>query len=301
MRKLMVLTAALLSAGLASPSESGAGDKPKPHKAPPGLGELHLRLGEYKFKVFTYRPKNFDPKHGPMVLTFHGQARDAEHYRDAAVKLARQCKGIVVAPLFNKEQFPGQKYVHGNVMAKGKALPESEWAFSLVPKLIEEVRKIEGRPRMPYYLLGHSGGGQFVMRLMAFTKLEPIEAVAANPGSLLFPTTDLPYPYGFGQLPDSLGGKERIKRYLAARLTLYSGTADTDRNHPKLDRSPEAEKQGPHRLARARNAFSLARKVALAEGCKCEWRHVEARGVGHNGPRMLDHPRCLVALFDRHK
>ena len=116
MQKLFILTVALLSAGLACPRESGAGDKPRPHKVPPGRGELHLRLGEVKLKVFTYRPKNFDPRHGPMVLTFHGQARDPEHYRDAAVKLARQCKGLVVAPLFDEEQFPGQKYMHGNVM-----------------------------------------------------------------------------------------------------------------------------------------------------------------------------------------
>src|SRR5262249_6438707 len=158
----------------------------------------------------------------------HGHARDAQHYRDAAEGLARHCKGIVLAPLFDEKQFPGDRYVHGNVLARGKVLPEREWTFSLVPRLIEEVRKIEGRPNMPYYLLGHSGGGQFVMRLMAFAKLRPIEAVAANPGSLLFPTTDLPYPYGFGKLPDRLGGPKRLEAFLAARLTLYSGTSDND-------------------------------------------------------------------------
>jgi hypothetical protein len=278
-----------------------AGGKPIPHEIPAGKGEILLHLGAVKVKVFTYRPKNYDPKHGPMLWIFHGHARDPQHYRDAAEEMAEHCKGIVLAPLFDEKQFPGDKYMHGNVLTRGKVLPESEWTFSLVPRMIEAVRKMEDRPNMPYYLFGHSGGGQFVMRLMAFVKLEPVEAVAANPGSLLFPTTDLPCPYGFGLLPDSLGGKERIKTYLAARLTLYSGTADTDPNHPQLDRSPEAEKQGPHRLARAHNAFSLARKVALAEGYKCAWRHVEAPGVGHDGPRMLHHPQCLVALFDRHK
>jgi hypothetical protein len=160
---------------------------------------------------------------------------------------------------------------------------------------------MEDRPNMPCYLFGHSGGGQFVMRLMAFVELGPVEAVAANPGSLLFPSTDLPYPYGFGRLPRELGSEKRIETFLAARLTLYSGTADTDTTHRALDRSAEAEKQGPHRLARAQNAFSLAQKVAKAEGWKCEWRHVEAPDVGHDGPKMLRHARCLVALFDRHK
>jgi hypothetical protein len=278
-----------------------AGGKPMPQEIPAGKGEIHLHLGEVKLKVFTYRPKDFDPEHGPMFWTFHGHARDPQHYRDAAEELARHSKGIVLAPLFDEKQFPGDKYFHGNVLAKGKALPESEWTFSLVPRMIEEVRKIENRPRMPHYLFGHSAGGQFVMRLMAFAKLEPIEAVAANPGSLLFPTTDLPYPYGFGQLPDSLGGTKRLKAFLAARLTLYSGTCDNDPNHPELDHRRNAEKQGPHRLARARNAFTLAKRVAKSEGGTFNWRLVEAPGVAHNGPKMLAHPQCRVALFDRPK
>jgi hypothetical protein len=301
MRTLVILMAAALGTGLVWLPESCADDQPEPHKIPDGKGEIYLNLGEVKLKVFTYRPKEFDAKDGPMLWVFHGRARDPEHYRDAAEEVARHCKGIVLAPLFDEKQFPGETYMHGNVVAKGKALPEGEWTFSLVPKMIEEVRKMEHRPMMRYYLFGHSGGGQFVMRLLAFVKLEPVEAVAANPGSLLFPTTDLPYPYGFGQLPSALGGEERIKAFLAARLTLYSGTADTDPKHPELDRGAEAEKQGLHRLARANNAFSLAQKLAKAEGGKCEWRHIEAPGVGHDGPKMLRHPRCLVALFDRDK
>ena len=301
MRKLFILTAALLGAGLVWPPESCADDTPEPHKIPHGKGEINLHLGEVKLKVFTYRPKDFDPKDGPMLWIFHGHARDPERYRDAAEEVARHCKGLVLAPLFDEKQFPGDKYMHGNVMAEGKALPESEWTFSLVPKMIEEVRKMEDRPNMPYYLFGHSGGGQFVMRLMAFVELGPVEAVAANPGSLLLPTTDLPYPYGYGRLPRELGSEKRIEAFLAARLTLYSGAADTDPKDRELDRSAEAEKQGPHRLARAQNAFSLAQKVAKAEGWKCEWRHVEAPDVGHDGPKMLRHARSLVALFDRHK
>ena len=128
-----------------------------PHEIPAGKGEIHLHLGEVKLKVFTYRPKDFDPKDGPMLWIFHGHARDPERYRDAAEEVARNCKGLVLAPLFDEKQFPGDKYMHGNVMAEGKALPESEWTFILVPKMIEEVRKMEDRPNMSYYLFGHSG------------------------------------------------------------------------------------------------------------------------------------------------
>ena len=50
------------------------------------------------------------------------------------------------------------------------------------PKLIETVRKMERRSDMPYYLIGHSAGGQFVERLLVFADVKPLRAVAANAG-----------------------------------------------------------------------------------------------------------------------
>jgi poly(3-hydroxybutyrate) depolymerase len=294
--KIFVL-ALLLAA--APTSALRAADDGRLTSIPTGRGEIQLHFGKISLKVFTYRPKNFDRANGPMLLIFHGHSRDADRYRNSAEDVAKHCRGLVIAPLFDEEQFPGGKYIHGNVMSKGKMLPESKWTFSLVPKIIEDVRKIEGRPDMPYYLWGHSGGGQFVSRLIAFVKLNPIEAVVANPGVPFFPTRDMPYPYGFGKLPDSIGDKEQIKAYLACRLTMYAGTADTDPNHAELDKSAEAEKQGPNRLARARNDFRLGNEVAKSENCVCNWRYIEAPGVAHSAGKMLRNPRCIEALFGR--
>src|SRR5262249_2702427 len=41
-----------------------AGGKQGPHEIPAGKGEILLHLGEVKLKVFTYRPTDYDPKHG---------------------------------------------------------------------------------------------------------------------------------------------------------------------------------------------------------------------------------------------
>ena len=154
---------------------------------------------------------------------------------------------------------------------------------------------------MSYYLVGHSGGGQFVNRLMAMRPLKPVNAVAANPGSEIFPTRDMPYPYGFGGLPTELGDDNAIKAYLAAPLTFYLGTGDTDPNHPELDKSAAcAEKQGPYRLARGLNCYQLGKKVAKANGWPFNWRLVEAPAVAHSASKMFHHARAADALLAKH-
>jgi poly(3-hydroxybutyrate) depolymerase len=278
------------------PANTSHGGSPKFSK---GKGETTIHVGSYALKVFTYRPKNYSAKQSPLILVFHGHSRNADSYRDSAISIADECGGVVVAPLFDEKQFPGNSYNHGNVMPGGKVQPKEKWTFTLIPKLIEEIRAVEGRGEMPYYLLGHSGGGQFVERLIAFADLKPIRAVAANPGSHLFPTKELRFPYGFGELPEAISGDTALKAYLAAPLTIYLGTADTDPNHPLLDKKAEAEKQGPHRLARGRACFETAKKLAADKGWEFGWRLVEAPDIGHAAGKMFAHPKFREALFGK--
>src|ERR1043165_2071556 len=150
---------------------------------------------------------------------------------------------------------------------------------------------------MPYYLLWHSGGGQFVERLIAFTDLKPVRAVAANPGSHLFPRTDFNFPYGFGGLPASLSDDKALKAYLVAPITIYLGTGDTNSDDPVLDKSKTAKKQGPHRLARGRKCYEVAKELAAEKGWEFNWRISEAPKVGHSAGEMFGHPACRKALF----
>lgn len=267
------------------------------HRFGNGKGEATIAVEPYRLKVFTYRPANYSATSSPLLLVFHGHSRNPDSYRDHAVELADACGGLIVAPFFDQEQFPGQAYNHGNVLADGVAQPKDKWTFSVVPKLIEKIRSIEGRRDMPYYLLGHSGGGQFVERLMALADLKPVRAVAANPGSHLFPTTRLGFPYGFGGLPATLSDDRALQAYLAAPLTIYLGTADTDPDDPLLDKSKTARLEGPYRLARGRNCYDLARALAREKRWKFNWRLVEAPGVGHSAGKMFGHPACEQALF----
>ena len=151
---------------------------------------------------------------------------------------------------------------------------------------------------MPYYFLGHSGGGQFLVRLAGFVKTDAKRIVAANPGSHLFPTRDLAFPYGFGRLPDELSNDDALKRYLAQPLTIFLGTADTmkDKN---LDESDMAKKQGATRYERRPNAFRAAEELARKKKWEFNWRLVEAKGVGHSAKGMFADPECEAALFGK--
>jgi pimeloyl-ACP methyl ester carboxylesterase len=157
----------------------------------------------------------------------------------------------------------------------------------------------EQRADMPYLLIGHSAGGQFLSRLAAFEPGEATRIVAANPGGLIFPTRAARFPYGFGGLPAALSDDAALRRYLAAPLTIYLGTGDNDPNHPTLGREPEALVEGATRLARGRNCYEAGRKLASEHGWTFNWRKVETPGIGHDGASMFAAPEALEALLGK--
>ena len=246
--------------------------------------------------VFTYRPP--DCPDGPLLMVFHGMRRNAEEYRDHAMTLADRCRMVVMAPLFDPPWSGRQRYQTGGLLRHGRVAPPASWTWSLVPRLIEHAREREGRPDLRCVLLGHSAGGQFLDRLCAFVSTDAERLVVANPGSLLFPTRDLPYPYGFGGLPGRLATDELLQRYLARPLTLYLGTADTERDE-ELDIRPDADRQGRNRLDRGRNAYRAAVRLAAQRNWPLGWRLVEADGVGHDHEAVFNDPACRDAVLGR--
>lgn len=246
-------------------------------------------------KVFTYRPSLYTD--GPLVLVFHGVGRNAEDYRNFAIAVAERFKVLVAAPLFEKDRFPPEAYIRGGLLnPDGTLRPREQWTYALVPQLIAALRAAEGKPDLPYYLLGHSAGGQFLARFAAFYPTEARRIVAGNPGSHLFPRRDWDFGYGFGGLPAGLGDEAALRRYLAAPLTLYLGTGDILTDTSNLDQSAGARQQGPHRLARGRACFEFARKLAAERGWAFHWRKVETPGIGHDGGGMFAAPEMAEAL-----
>jgi pimeloyl-ACP methyl ester carboxylesterase len=266
-----------------------------PTPIPAGASKSAIEVGGHTLDLFTYRPKEY--KDGPLIVVFHGMLRNADTYRDNAIGLGDRHSALIVAPAFDQKRFPNEAYQSGGLFKKGELQAKEQWTWSLVPKLIDEVRKREGKPKMPYYLIGHSAGGQFLSRMTGFVPTSAERIVVANPGGHLFPATDFPFPYGFGKLPKELSGDNSLKQYLAQPMTIYVGTADLLKDNLPLGEI--ANKQGPNRYERGKNCFKAAQDLAKDKGWTCNWRLIEAPDIGHDAKKMFDHPNCDEALFGK--
>jgi poly(3-hydroxybutyrate) depolymerase len=266
---------------------------------PVGSSQITTANAGEPLTVFTYKPATY--RGGPLFVICHGVQRNAEDYRNFAITLAERFHAIVVAPQFDKERFPLLRYQRGGLLDKdGKVQPREAWTYAAIPRLVAEVRAREGAPALPYYLIGHSAGGQFLVRLAAFYPGEATRIVAGNPGSHLFPTRDHNFGYGFGGLPEELGNDEVIRRYLAAPLTFYLGTGDITPEH-SFDASAEGMRQGPNRLERGRACFAAAQRLAQERGWVCNWRKVETPGIAHDAAFMFAAKEAEDAIFGTEK
>lgn len=265
-----------------------------PQPIPAGKAELQLKLSEFPLTVYTYRPANYD--RGPMLFVFHGVLRNADEYRDHAVTLGDRLGALIVAPKFDLERFPLERYQYGGIVQDGKAVPLAERTGSYVARIAEEIRRREQRPDLPYYMIGHSGGGQFVFRSTLFAPAQAQGIVASNSGTITYPRKDWPYPYGLGELPDDLTGDAVLKKFVGQPLTFYLALGDTVRDE-YLDVTPQADLQGPTRLERNRNAFAAWQQLAKERGWDFRWRMVTVEGVDHDHEKMFNSPQVRTALF----
>ncbi len=256
-----------------------------------GDGRQTVDIAGTRLTVFTYRPVNCsDPS---LLLVFHGNARNARTYRGYAQALADRHCLLLVAPLFDRRDFPAWRYQRGGIVKDGMVQNPQDWTGMLVPALADWVRQQEGRP-LVYSLLGHSAGSQFLERLAAFVPTQARRIVVANPGSYVSPSLDVAAPYGLGKVYAGADGEARLRRYLEQPLTIYLGEGDT--HVDDRDDSPEARVQGASRHERGVNVFNAGRTVARERGWTFNWRLVELPGVGHSAQKMFAAPQLADAL-----
>jgi hypothetical protein len=175
-------------------------------------------------------------------------------------------------------------------------------------------------------LAGHSAGGQFVQRYAAVGQGQgPLLAlgihlryVVSNPSSYVYFSADRPpaadgssaiaaqscprlneWPYGFderlpGYVTQPIDVNALERDYAARDIVYLLGTADTDPDHPELDRSCAGEAEGPTRFARGL-AFVWS---LLGRHPTMQQRLLEAPGIGHDGDQMFSSACGLTALFD---
>ena len=264
----------------------------QPSPIPSGIGHCRMEVNAQQIEVFTYKPENY--QNGPLIVVCHGMKRAAELARDNSRPLADKFGAILVVPLFDGVRFPSEAYQRGGITKFRQLQASKDWTVSYIDEIVAQVRSQEGNPKLSFYLLGHSAGGQFLERLAAMKSSEALRIVAANPGSHIFPTRDVPYPHGFGGLPEQMSNDEALKRYLAQPLTIYLGTGDL--GNKDLPDDEAAVKQGTTRYERGKNCFRSAEELAKKNGWLFHWRLVEAPDIAHSAKAMYEHPKVEEAL-----
>jgi hypothetical protein len=129
-------------------------------------------------------------------------------------------------------------------------------------------------------------------RIDASGKLAPFASAAACPG-----WNDWQYGFAAGLPPYVTGTPAALERRYAQRDVIYLlGMADTDPNHPVLDKSCAAEAQGPQRFARGHAYFAA---MQARDGANLRQHLIDVPGIAHDGNRMFTSACGLFALFDR--
>jgi hypothetical protein len=262
----------------------------------PGNGAQVAAVAGKSLKVETYRPPQCQPK--LLLLVFHGIDRDADRYRDRARPVADQLCAVVVAPEFDLKTFPRDLYQYGGIVDHGRLTAPGTRTVDLVEPLAAWARGQLGSPSMPFMLLGHSGGAQFLSRVAAFTDSKAERIVVANPSTWVMPSTATALPFGFDGLKPAESAEQALRLYLARPVIAALGRSDT--GNAALDQSVEAKLQGANRYERGRNAFDQAKAVAQQHGWPFGWTLIEVDGVGHNAAKMFTAAPLLAALQASH-
>lgn len=222
----------------------------------------------------------------PVVFVMHGVNRDADRYLAEWVPLAKRHGFILIVPEFNKADFPGSTGYNTGYFedADGTPRPRERWSFAALEPLFDAVKARTGSRVPSYALYGHSAGAQFVHRYVLFMPEARLSrAVAANAGWYTMPDLATAYPYGLAGSPI---GEAELRRALSKPMTILLGTADTDAAHPNLRTTPEANAQGPHRLARGGSFREAGQDAAKRLRVDFAWRTEEVAGVGHENGKM---------------
>lgn len=231
----------------------------------------------------------------PVVVVMHGVNRDADRYRDEWAPLALAGGFILVVPEFAGTDFPGSLGYNTGYFAgaDGSLRPRALWSFAAIEPLFDDVRTRFGTQTARYTLYGHSAGAQFVHRFVMFMPEARIEqAIAANAGWYTMPDPMVAFPYGLEGAPVA---QAAILAALGKPLTVLLGTADTDTADPDLRTTPEAMRQGPHRLARGQSFFAAGGAAAERAGVPLGWRMEFVPGVGHSNWLMAQAAAKLIA------
>ena len=298
--------------------------------------ELHTPAGTVKlpFDVSLDWSKP-QPSITRAVILLHGKGRDVDGYYKGLQRAAGEAgaaseHSILIAPQFLNEHDIEDHRLGNEIVrwrtgaweAGGPAIgPAPVSAYDVLDAMLEHLADKRLFPNLKDIVLaGHSGGGQAVQRYAVVGTAAArvtaqgihIRFVIANPSSYLYFDDYRPGPHGAGcsdwdhwkygirgapeyiRLSPTHTWEKMEADYAAADVIYLMGDEDIDPHQKDLDVSCAGEAEGPTRLARGKSFYAYLKS-----------RHPEAwgqrlwlvNGVAHSGPKMVESPCGVKALF----
>eukprot|EP00952_Eustigmatos_sp_NYUAD-ZCMA_P006934 29621-Eustigmatos_ZCMA.PRE.1 len=116
---------------------------------------------------------------------------------------------------------------------------------------------------MPHFIVAHSAGAQLASRMLYVGSTGQTLTLMVNAGSYLFPSLELPYPYGLNGLPSELTREDMLRQYFGREVVVAVGLEDVKQGN-SFDTSEGAAAQGVTRVERGRNFVDAGHRLAQA-------------------------------------
>jgi len=237
--------------------------------------------------VHYHKPKNFS-LNSSVIFVLPGAGRNGNDYRDAWIEKSEKYSVLILSLEYSKKYYPGLWSYNlagmiDNVNIKDKTFSiyqnQEKWVFGDFDRIFNQVKKNLNLEKEHYDMFGHSAGGQLLHRLAIFhPKNMANRIMASNSGWYTLPANDEQFPYGL----DEINIKEKDVDF-SPKLTLFLGEKDNaDETRGDIRHTPEADKQGLHRLARGKYFYKLSKETAIKQGAEFNWKLKVISGIGHD-------------------
>lgn len=277
-----------------------------------GVGQEHKSI-----KVYYHLPENYT-RNSRILMVLPGAGRNGDSYRDAWKVESEKYSVLILSPMFEASDYPFEAYHLGGLIVESNIREAIEvventnlvklneedftysintnrtaWIFNDLDRIFDLVVKAIASTQTQYDLFGHSAGGQILHRMAIFSqRTKSNQIIASNSGFYTLPDFDTPMPFG---VKNTLLTEKAVKESFKKNLTLLIGALDNEKEQGgTLLRSNTVDKQGVHRLARAKYFYEYSKAKSVELKTKFNWKIKIIPNVGHNQEQMGNHAAKLL-------
>jgi len=249
------------------------------------------------------------PKEPDILVLVHGTPPEdetaeanARYYASSWMAFAEEHDYLLIAPVFNQQNFSSRRGDHamsGYRGLFGREIDADEWVL----RLVRAHQAAFGSEDQPFYLYGHSAGGQFAARYLVTHPDTIKKAVISSAATYPQPTTAVAWPFGMGELhtdiewdTDTINSVHIVpdqQKWLSATqipLTVIVGLNDTS----ELPEDLIPGQKGKNRFTIARNWVQDMAEFAAENGLESRFKIEIIPGRGHSMSGLMPYSQAAL-------